>query len=163
MTEVSKPVDQPAGEPSTTGHQRPSGHRTLRATLVAVGIVAIAALVPALGSRGSAATAGQLRTALIAYYRLLPGDTTSAWHDLTPGYQRYVGGLTGYQSFWRQVDKVVLINLSASAPGSVTVTIDYYQRAGDIEVEQTDFTLVQQNGQWKIASSSVASHHTEAG
>lgn len=158
MTEV----DQSAPEPTTEPAAKPR-HRTLRATLFAVGIVAIAILVPTLGTHGNAATSAQLRTAIVDYYRLLPGDTAQAWDDLTPAYQNYVGGRAGFESFWSQYDHITLSDLSASAPGSVTVTVAYHYRTGGLEVEKTDFTLVDQSGQWRIDRSSVVSHHTEAG
>lgn len=152
MTEVGDPVTAP-----------PRRHRTLVSTLVAVGIVAVAALIPLLGHNPNTAVAGRLKSAIVGYYRLLPGDLPRAWDDLTPGYQRYVGGMSGYQDFWRPIDKITLTDLAATPPAAVTVTIAYHYRTGGSEVERTSFGLVQQGGQWKIGSSSVLSHHTEAG
>lgn len=160
MADVDEPVP-PAGKPADAA---PPKHRTLISTLIAVGFVAVAALVPLLSNHSSnAAIAGQLRTAIVQHYRLLPGDVEQSWRDLTPDYQHYVGGMAGYQAFWRPVSKIALHDLSASAPGSAVVTIDYYYRAGGIEVERTAFTLVKQGDTWKIDKSSVVNHHIEAG
>jgi hypothetical protein len=154
MTEVDDPA---------TRERAPRGHRALWATLVAVGFVAIVGLAPLVGRNPNTAVAGRLTSALVGYYRLLPGHPDTAWDDLTPAYQRYVGGTSGYRAFWQPIDRITLTDPAASPPDSVTVTIDYHYRTGGVEVERTSFGLVQQDGRWKIDRSSVLSHHTEGG
>lgn len=153
-------VDEPAAE---RGKAPPRKHRALASTLVAAGFVAIVGLVPLVGHNSNTAVAGQLTSALVGYYRLLPGDPNKAWDDLTPAYQRYVGGMSGYQDFWRPIEKIALFDPTASPPDSITVTIDYYYRTGGVEVERTSFTLVRQGGTWRIDRSSVLNHHAEGG
>ena len=153
VDEQAAPRDQPP----------PRKHRALASTLVAAGFVAIVGLVPLVGHNSNTAVASQLTSALVGYYRLLPGDPAKAWDDLTPAYQRYVGGMSGYLAFWRPIDRIALQDPTASPPGAITVTIDYYYRTGGVEVERTSFALVQQGGRWRIDRSSVLNHHTEGG
>lgn len=108
-----------------------------------------------------ASVADQLRTTIVDYYGLVPGNLDAAWPTMTADYQRnHAGGRSGYQRFWAKIDHVTLTGVSARPPHSVTATIHYFYDDGHVVVEQTSFGLVQQGGQWKIASSSVLTHHS---
>jgi hypothetical protein len=50
--------------------------------------------------------------------------------------------------------------VTASPPGTVEATITYDYSDGHVVTERTQFGLVMQDGQWKIASSSVLSHES---
>ncbi len=102
---------------------------------------------------------GQLTDAIIGYYQLVPDNLSSAWNHMTADYQQHhAGGMSGYQRFWQPVARVSLSDVTATTPSTVTATIDYFYRSGNVVVERTRFGLVQQGGIWKIASSTVLSH-----
>jgi hypothetical protein len=103
-------------------------------------------------------TATQLRAAIVDYYALMPGNLSEGWNRMTADYQtNHAGGFSGYQSFWNPIDRVALLNVTATPPASVDATIDYFYRDGHVVEEQTSFGMVLQDGQWKIASSTVSS------
>jgi tRNA A-37 threonylcarbamoyl transferase component Bud32 len=101
--------------------------------------------------------ATQLTAAITDYYKLMPGDLSDGWNHMTADYQQnHAGGMAGYQSFWGGVASVDVTEVSATPPGTVVATITYHKKDGSTPVERTTFGLVQQDGMWKIASSSVA-------
>ena len=101
--------------------------------------------------------ATQLTSAITDYYKLMPGDLSDGWNHMTADYQQnHAGGMAGYQSFWGGVASVDVTEVSATPPGTVVATITYHKKDGSTPVERTTFGLVQQDGMWKIASSSVA-------
>jgi tRNA A-37 threonylcarbamoyl transferase component Bud32 len=90
------------------------------------------------------------------YYKLMPGDLQDGWGRLTAAYQsRTAGGFSGYQQFWSQINSVDLTGVSATGPSTVVATLSYHYKDGSNPVERTTFTLVQENGQWKITNSVV--------
>jgi tRNA A-37 threonylcarbamoyl transferase component Bud32 len=100
--------------------------------------------------------ATQLADAITGYYSLMPNDTADGWNHMTADYQQnHAGGMAGYQSFWNGVASVQVTDVSATPPGTVVATITYHKKDGTTQVERTTFGLVQQDGMWKIASSSV--------
>ncbi|HEY0804146.1 MAG TPA: serine/threonine-protein kinase [Pseudonocardiaceae bacterium] len=102
---------------------------------------------------------GQPANAITGYYQLVPGDLGTAWGHMTADYQQnHAGGMTGYQQFWQPIARVSLSGMTANPPDTVTVTITYVYRNGNVVVERTQFGLIQQDGMWKIASSSVLTH-----
>ena len=101
--------------------------------------------------------ATQLTSAITDYYKLMPGDLSDGWNHMTADYQQnHAGGMAGYQSFWGGVASVDVSDVAATPPGTVVATITYHKKDGSAPVERTTFGLVQQDGMWKIASSSVA-------
>jgi serine/threonine protein kinase len=101
----------------------------------------------------------QLASTIVDYYHLMPGNLAQGWTWMTPDYQQHhAGGWSGYQSFWSQVQRVAASNVTASAPSTVTATVDYYYKNGSFVEERTLYGLVFQQGRWLIASSSVLSH-----
>jgi hypothetical protein len=89
----------------------------------------------------------------------MPGNLNTAWNWMTADYQtNHAGGRSGYEDFWSQIQRVTASGVTAQGPTSVVATIDYYYKNGTIIEERTQFGLVRQQGQWKIASSSVLSH-----
>jgi hypothetical protein len=109
-------------------------------------------------------TAGGPLAAIVNYYKLVPNDLNDAWTRMTPAYQQnHAGGRSGYQSFWAPINRVRLADVSAQGHNGVIGTISYYYDDGHVDVERTSFGLVLESGIWKIASSSVLSHHTSAG
>lgn len=113
------------------------------------------------GSSGAATGGNQPMSTILAYYAMMPGNLTTAWGWMTTDYQQnHAGGLSGYESYWKPIRAVSLSNVSQTGPANVVATIDYTYDDGHIDEERTNFTLVQQNGSWKIAASSVLSHRT---
>jgi len=107
-------------------------------------------------------TPEQLARAITDYYALVPGNLPAAWDRLTTNYQQnHAGGFTGYQNFWNAVARVTVFNVSATPGNMVDATIDYYFKDGRVIEEQTSYRLIAENGQWKIASSTVSSSQTK--
>ncbi|TDP92841.1 serine/threonine-protein kinase [Labedaea rhizosphaerae] len=101
----------------------------------------------------------QLTAAIVDYYQLVPGNLDVAWNHMTADYQQnHAGGRSGYQRFWQAIARVTVTDVTPSPPHTVTATVNYYYRSGNVAVESTRFGLVQENGMWKIASSTVLSH-----
>jgi serine/threonine protein kinase len=102
---------------------------------------------------------GQLIDAITGYYQLVPDNLSTAWGHMTSFYQQHhAGGRSGYEQFWQPVARVSVSDVVAAPPDTVTATVNYFYRSGNVVVERTRFGLVQQDGSWKIASSSVLSH-----
>jgi hypothetical protein len=99
---------------------------------------------------------------IISYYKLMPGDTADGWGHMTANYQQnHAGGRSGYESFWGQIASVALSDVVAQGSSGVVATITYHYKNGQTIIERTSFGLVQQSGSWKIASSSVLTHHED--
>jgi eukaryotic-like serine/threonine-protein kinase len=107
---------------------------------------------------GGTPTAAQLRTALVDYYALLPGNRDAGWGRLTPHYQRTTATSRDYyESFWSAIDAVRVSDVSASAPHTVTATVTYDYEDGRVYVERTRYRLVEDDGILKIDRSEVLS------
>ena len=110
----------------------------------------------------SADVATQLTSAISDYYQLMPGNLSQAWNYMTADYQQnHAGGMSGYSSFWDQIQSVSATDIVAQPPSTVIATINYVYKNGDKVQERTSFGLVLSDGIWKIASSSVLSHSSE--
>lgn len=131
----------------------PSSHPATSATSASASAKPSASATPA-----SQDVAAQLVSTINDYYKLVPGNLDQAWTWMTPDYQQnHAGGPNGYRSFWSQIQRVSVSGVTANPP-SVTATINYYYKNGSTVVERTQFGMVQQQGRWLIASSSVLSH-----
>ena len=98
----------------------------------------------------------QLVNAITGYYQLMPDNLSQAWHLMTTDYQTaHAGGYDGYQAFWQQYTKVTATDVVATLPSTVVATITYTDKSGNTKQERTQFGMVQQDGTWKINSSSV--------
>ncbi|MCG8918862.1 serine/threonine protein kinase [Actinokineospora sp. PR83] len=94
--------------------------------------------------------------AITGYYAGLPGGTDQNWGRLTAGYQqKTAGGLSGYKRFWSGFRAVSVGNVVASGPNQVDATITYTRTNGATSTERTRFTMVAEDGIWKIGGSSV--------
>lgn len=96
----------------------------------------------------SSKTAAQ---ALSDYYLLLPGNPQAAWNLLTDKFrasrnQTY----EKYKSFWAQYRKVDATNVKEIGNNQVTAHVTY----DGAKPENDTFTLVQENGVWKIDAQS---------
>jgi serine/threonine protein kinase len=113
-------------------------------------------------SGGPQDTPEQLQGAITDYYALVPGNLPAAWNRLTTNYQQsHAGGFTGYQNFWSPVQRVTVVDVSATQGNVVDATIDYFFNDGRVVEEQTSYGLVTEDGLWKIDSSTVHSSQTK--
>jgi serine/threonine protein kinase len=102
--------------------------------------------------------------AIIDYYTRMPENLSAGWKRLTPTYQQnHAGGFTGYQNFWNAVQRVTVIDVSATQDGAVDATIDYVFKDGRVVEERTNYRLVAEDGLWKIDSSTVQSSYPKQG
>ncbi|HEY7988595.1 MAG TPA: serine/threonine-protein kinase [Lapillicoccus sp.] len=102
--------------------------------------------------------AAQLAAAVNRYYSLVPGDLDQAFSLMTADYQtRVAGGRQAYQRFWDGFSAVTATDVSGSPPSTVTATITYTTKGGQVTRERTTFGLVDDGGVLKIGSSTVTS------
>jgi hypothetical protein len=115
-------------------------------------------LSPSASPSTSQALADQLTGTIVDYYHLLPGNLDQAWGWMTADYQQnHAGGRANYNSFWQPVQRVTVTDAVASLPSGVDATLVYYYQDGRVVQERTRFGLVRDQGQWKIAQTSVLS------
>ena len=120
-----------------------------------------AASAPAVPPPASASQslADQLTSTIVDYYKLMPDNLDQGWNWMTADYQQnHAGGRNNYVSFWSEVQRVSVSDVVAQPPTTVVATIDYFYKDGSTAHERTTFGLVNQQGQWKIASSAVIGH-----
>jgi len=144
-----------AGGAATSAAAKPPAAPTTPApaTTPPPSVAPVAASAP-----GSQDVAAQLTATIVDYYRIVPGDLDQGWGWMSPDYQQnHAGGRSGYDAFWKQVQRVVASDVVATLPSTVTATIDYYGKDGHVTEERTTYGLISDQGRWKIASSSVLS------
>jgi hypothetical protein len=101
-------------------------------------------------------SADQLAAVVSRYYSLVPGNLDQAFALLTPDYQtRVAGGRQAYQRFWDQYSAVTVTDVTGSPPSTVTATVAYTTKTGQVVRERTTFGLVDSGGVLKIGSSTV--------
>jgi serine/threonine protein kinase len=111
---------------------------------------------PARGPDVNSAT--DLARAITSYYALMPAGTDQGWPRMTANYQtNHAGGRSGYERFWAPIGRVSLSGVVGRPPGRAEATITYFYKNGRVDTERTGFGLVEQDGQLKIASSTVIS------
>ncbi|NRN67175.1 Serine/threonine-protein kinase pksC [Kibdelosporangium sp. 4NS15] len=98
---------------------------------------------------------------ITAYYALMPGNLDQAWTRLTPKYQQHpAGGRSGYQRFWNRIARVQVSGVSPVAGNNFEATVEYHFKDGKVMRERHRYTVVRQNGSWKIDESAVLSSRT---
>lgn len=101
-------------------------------------------------------SANQLAAAVTRYYSLLPGNPDEAFALLTTDYQtRVAGGRQAYQRFVDGFSAVTATDVTGSPPSTVTATVTYTTKSGQVTRERTTFGLVDDGGVLKIGSSTV--------
>ncbi|MFC5062040.1 serine/threonine-protein kinase [Actinomycetospora atypica] len=96
--------------------------------------------------------------AVIDYYAMIPTNLPEGWGRLTSSYQRTTaGGFAGYSRFWDAMSQVSVRGVSPGAGNSVDATVTYVYRDGRTSEERTLFTMVQEDGVWKINDSRILS------
>ena len=101
-------------------------------------------------------TAAALAKAIVDYYALLPDNTDQGWQLLTQQY-RHDHSLNkhDYENFWGSIASVSVSNSTGTAPNSAQATINYTFKDGRVAHELTRYGLVNEDGTWKIDSSTV--------
>jgi len=102
-----------------------------------------------------------LQAAITDYYALMPANVQEGWTRLTPRYQSNPGGgYDGYRDFWNQMSAVRVSDVQATQGTVVEATVEYTFTSGKVVRERHRYTLVSQDGRWKIDESSVLSSVT---
>jgi hypothetical protein len=147
----------PAPAPSTTAAQPTTPQVTTNNTTTQAPPTTT---TPTTTTQLVSSNAGSPTQAITSYYQLVPGNLDAAWPRMTSDYQQnHAGGRSGYESFWSKIASVGLSGVTAQGSSHVVATITYHYKNGETIVEQTSFGLTEQSDIWKIASSSVLSHH----
>jgi hypothetical protein len=160
-TSPSPTAQQAGAGASASAHASQSQSPSQSPSAVVSSVTSTAASVPASATTSALAQltqndGPQLVQFIENYYHLMPGNLDAGWNYMTADYQQnHAGGRSGYDSFWAQFSAVSLSNVTAQAPASVTATITYTYKSGGTTTERTEFGLVVDGGQVKIASSSV--------
>jgi eukaryotic-like serine/threonine-protein kinase len=147
-----QPLPDPSAPSSATqGLQTqptPSGSRSTTQAAIPTGPVA---------PGGSQSRPAQLQ-AITDYYALVPDNLPAAWARLTADYQQnHAGGFAGYQDFWNQVQQVTVTDVSVQQGDAVDATVEYVFKDGRVIEERTSYGLLDEDGVWKIDSSTVRS------
>jgi eukaryotic-like serine/threonine-protein kinase len=94
----------------------------------------------------------------------MPENLSAGWQRLTTSYQQnHTGGFTSYQNFWNAIQRVTVVDVSATQDGAVDATIDYIFKNGRVVEERTSYRLITEDGLWKINSSTVQSSYPKQG
>jgi hypothetical protein len=154
-TRAGQPGGSASPSSSAAASTSPVGNK---ATTSAAASASVSATSP---SSSPTDVATQLKSAISNYYQLMPGHLDQAWGYLTTDYQtKHAGGMSGFRSFWDQIQSVKVSDIVAQPPSTVTATIVYSYKDGKTVEEPTSFGLVRSDGIWKIASSTVLSSRT---
>ncbi|MGQ0840154.1 protein kinase domain-containing protein [Actinokineospora sp.] len=149
--------------PSATESGRPAEGRPPAALPVATTTVTTTTVVTTTAASPAAPVAppGGPQTpqaAVIDYYALVPGNLQEGWTRLTPKYQRSpAGGYSGYQAFWNQMSGVRVPEATGTQGDTVEATVEYAFKDGRGLRERHRYSLVRQDGRWKIDESTVIS------
>jgi hypothetical protein len=80
---------------------------------------------------------------LSSYYDLVGhGRYATTWAQLTPAYQRRIGGYGAYTGFWSRYDGVDVSDVRPDGDLSATATLRYHERTG---------RTVQESGRFRFA------------
>ena len=96
------------------------------------------------------------------YYGQLPGNTDAAWALLGPSAQSQSGGRGGFNRFYDGLSRVWAENLRVSG-NTVTATIVFTQKSGEVSRENYSFVVGTQNGRQVIESFSHRSCRCRSG
>ncbi|MGQ0483558.1 MAG: Pls/PosA family non-ribosomal peptide synthetase [Pseudonocardia sp.] len=75
------------------------------------------------------------------FYEMLPGDTAAAFRELTPEFQRQVGGTVGFTRLYRQVASVAVEDPVTVGEGIVEVTVRTRLKGGAVTTERIAHTV----------------------
>ena len=77
---------------------------------------------------------------------------------MTENYQtNHAGGRQAYERFWDKYSRISVSGVVGLPPGRAQATITYYYKSGRVDTERTAYRLVEEDGQLKIAASTVLS------
>ncbi len=125
-------------EPATAGPVRPLAER-LQA-LVPVDLPVDADTVAPAGPEAEAPAV----TFVEDFYAMLPGDTSAAVDELTPAFQRRIGGATGFTRLYRDVASVSVEDLEVVDDRTVSATVNTRLKGRELSSERRTFRLAPQ-------------------
>jgi hypothetical protein len=100
-------------------------------------------------------TAQQLADAITNYFQVVPGDLTTGWSLLTRHFQQTrAQGWASYRDYWNGVHRVDVTSVSGQPPHTVTASLVYHYKNGQVVEQTTTFTMQRQGGVLKIAAES---------
>jgi hypothetical protein len=88
------------------------------------------------------------------YYAALPDDTETGWSQLTPGFQREIGGYGDYDGFWSTIDAVTVEDVQAAGPSAVDATL-VYTTDGSSQSEVRRIELAGSEGDYLISGDEI--------
>ena len=86
-----------------------------------------------------------------SFYGLLPGNTDAAWALLGPAAQSASGGRSGFNGFYATIERVWAEDLRVNG-NTVTATIVFTRRDGQVSREGSEFVVGTQDGRQVIES-----------
>jgi hypothetical protein len=85
-----------------------------------------------------------------SYYANVTRDTDLTWDQLTPAMHNAAGGRSGYDGFWRTIDRVRINSTQVNASGTeVTVNLTYISSRGT-NTETHQFNVINRDGRYLI-------------
>lgn len=110
----------------------------------------------------SAVAAGQLESAVMHYYGLVPDDLDEAWAMLGPRLRAQ--GRDAYDAFWQRVSNLRIVQAPRAADSEVLVTIEYRVDGKGSYREEHRLGMISRAGKRLIDSDRVVgSQHTPEG
>ena len=87
------------------------------------------------------------------YYQAVSvGDYQRSWSQLTPQFQEESGGFGQYNSFWRTIDDITVIDMEADPERlSVTYTVRYDLRGGGQTTDSVTLLLEPDEDGFQVA------------
>ncbi|MDQ2796262.1 MAG: serine/threonine protein kinase, partial [Actinomycetota bacterium] len=127
--------------PSASKAKASSASTTPAATSPVVSSATVASTVP------PAVTAQDLTSAVVDYFKVVPGNLDAGWARLTTRFQQgRAQGRGTYDSYWNSIDRVDVGNVQASVPDTATAQLTYHYKDGRVVTQQTTFRFVRQDG-----------------
>ena len=93
---------------------------------------------------------GDIRTFLVGYYGLLPGNLNAASRLLTPRYLASVGGFPAFQGFYETIRSIKVRDVTVTGAHTATAVLLFTRNDGTTSTETYQFTVVVDNGMFQI-------------
>ncbi|WP_324194727.1 serine/threonine-protein kinase [Nocardia terpenica] len=101
----------------------------------------------------AAPPAANLTGFVYSYYGALPGNTSSAWAMLSPGYQASTGGYQAYASWWSTIASVSVNSVTQTGPDMATAALTYRKKDGTVTSESRWLRVDSSGGRMLITGS----------
>lgn len=97
----------------------------------------------------------QIAAFIRAYYGQLPSNVSSAWSELSPGYQAQTGGYAAYTAFWAGIRSVSVDAVTERDAKTGLATLTYTRIDGSVGTEQRWLRVESVNGYTYITGSGL--------